>query len=64
MLQSVVEGGNTKDIINAVLQIKYDRLYSALEDQEKVFKRRSRERAKEARARYFEIEAKVNEAKR
>lgn len=63
MLQSVVEGGNTKDIINAVLQIKYDRLYSALEDQEKVFKRRSRERAKEARARYFEIEAKVNEAK-
>jgi len=63
ILQSAVEGGNTKAIVEAVLQIKYDRLCNALEEQEKVFKRRSRERAKEAKARYFEIEAQVNEAK-
>jgi len=62
MLQVAVESGNNKKIVETVLKIKYDRLCSALEDQEKVFKRRSRERAKEARARYFEIEAKVKEA--
>jgi ATPase subunit of ABC transporter with duplicated ATPase domains len=62
ILQTAVESGNNKKIIDAVLKIKYDRLQTALEDQEKVFKRRSRERAKEARAKYFEIEAKVKEA--
>jgi len=63
LLQEAVEGGNTKSIVQAVLQIKYDRLCSALEEQEKVFKRRSRERAKEAREKYFVIEKQVNEAK-
>ncbi|OUM67037.1 hypothetical protein PIROE2DRAFT_5649 [Piromyces sp. E2] len=64
LLQEAVEGGNTQKIVQAVLQIKYDRLCSALEEQEKVFKRRSRERAKEAREKYFVIEKQVNEAKR
>ncbi|ORX35510.1 P-loop containing nucleoside triphosphate hydrolase protein [Piromyces finnis] len=64
LLQEAVEGGNTQSIVKTVLQIKYDRLCSALEDQEKVFKRRSRERAKEARAKYFVIEEQVKEAEK
>ncbi|ORX75648.1 P-loop containing nucleoside triphosphate hydrolase protein [Anaeromyces robustus] len=63
LLQAAVEGSDTKEIIKTLLQIKYDRLCNALEEQEKIFKRRSRERAKEARAKYFVIEEQVNEAK-
>jgi len=64
LLQEAVEEGNTEKIVQTILQIKYDRLCNALEEQEKVFKRRSRERAKEAREKYFVIEKQVNEAKR